>query len=100
MLIKYFVITLINVSWRRPSQPPRELLCKCQGRWWSTWHFDAVPAVAGEAPAGLSVCPGTAGWAGREEMNEPLEPCLSKHGAIEALSIFPCLLIDMSAEPR
>lgn len=33
-------------------------------------------------------------------MNEPLEPCLSKHGAIEALSIFPCLLIDTLSEPR
>lgn len=32
-------------------------------------------------------------------MNEPLEPRLSKHGAVEALSLFPRLLIDMLAEP-
>lgn len=32
-------------------------------------------------------------------MNEPLEPRLSKHGAVEALSFFPRFLIDMLAEP-
>lgn len=55
--IEHFIITLINVSWRHPPpRLPRELLCKCQGRRRSAWHFDAVPAAAGEAPAAPAAC--------------------------------------------